>query len=151
MTRSTKQIFGLFFLGIGALLFLVALVQAVATLLFLNRATETVGTVTDYEQVQNQIAFMEGTGRLFYPVIRFETDRGEEVSFVSPSGRSERVYEVGSRVGVHYAPGNPSDAKLDSFRGTWGKAAIFGVLGAIFALLGIVTPHGFRDSRRVYP
>jgi hypothetical protein len=151
MARSAKQVFGLFFLGIAGVLVLIALVQVISTLLFLNRATDTYGRVTDYEQVQNQIAFMEDTGYLYYPVVEFETERGERYTFVSPSGRSERIYETGQEVPVRYLPQDPNNAKLSSFLGTWGQAAVFGGLAALFGVLGLITPYGFRPSKRVYP
>lgn len=151
MTRSAKQVFGLFFLGIAAVLVVIALVQVISTLLFLNRAADTLGRVVDYQREQNQIAFLKDTGYLYYPIVEFETERRESISFVSPSGRSERPYDQGARVQVRYDPANPNDARIASFLGTWGKAAVFGGLGGVFALLGLITPHGFRPSQRVYP
>lgn len=151
MVHSAKRIFGFFFLGIAGVLIFIALVQVIVTAVFLSRATDTIGRVTDYEQVQNKIAFMEDTGYLYYPVVEFETERGETISFVSPSGRSERIYRTGEQVGVRYLPSEPNNAKIKSFLGTWGKAAVFGGLGGVFAILGLVTPHGFRPSKRVYP
>jgi hypothetical protein len=149
--RSAKQLFGLFFKGVGLLLAVIALVQVISTWIYMGGAQTTEGTVVDHERVQNQIAFMQDTGYLYYPIVEFPGPSGETVTFVSPSGRSSKQFEEGDAVSVLYAADAPGDARIDSFRGVWGKSLVFGGLAVIFFLIGLLTPFGFRDSQRAYP
>jgi hypothetical protein len=143
---SAKQLFGLLFNGIGVILVIIGLVQLAGTAIFLGNARSASGTVTDYERVQNQIAFLEGTGYLYYPVVEFRAPGGEMIAFSSPSGRPEKAYEVGSTVRVLYNPSDAARARIDAFWSIWGRTVVFAGLGVLFFIIGLLAPHGFRRS-----
>jgi hypothetical protein len=69
------------------------------------------------------------------PVIEFASANGTTSRF-SSSVRST-FWHRGDHVPVAYAPDNPSDAAIDGFAGRWFLPGLAGILGGVFALVGL--------------
>ena len=144
-----KNVLSLFFFVVAGLLLVLGAVSAVGTAVFLMRAEPTTATVMDYEIVENAAPFMatrSGAGFLYYPIVQFETPAGDSATFTADQGHRERPYETGAGVDVLYNPNSPQDGRIANFWGLWGRVAILVGLGAVFAVLGVLTPYGFGRS-----
>ena len=86
------------------------------------------------------VVALEGAGapdsrsrkQMRYPVVRFVTAQGQQVTAMAPSGTSPPAYEVGQQVRVRYSPGAPQQVELPDFFsrfGSIGISALFGLLG----------------------
>lgn len=148
-----RQIFGYFFLLVGGALMLVGAVRAGGTLWFLRDARQAVGTVVEYDRVEDAAPpFIGGeAGVLYYPVVSFDTPSGRRIRFTSPSGRNSQVYQIDERVPVYFDPNEPEMSRVDSLWGLWGGALVFAGLGGVFLLIGLLAPHGFSQGRSANP
>ncbi|MGH6859964.1 MAG: DUF3592 domain-containing protein [Phyllobacterium sp.] len=75
------------------------------------------------------------SGRVYKPVIEFQTAEGDRITFESSSGSAPPAYRVGEDVTVFYDPSDPQSALPDDWFALWGGPAILGVLSLIFAAL----------------
>ncbi|MCW5773978.1 MAG: DUF3592 domain-containing protein [Rhodospirillaceae bacterium] len=69
-----------------------------------------------------------------YAVVAFHTPDSVEHRF--RSGTRSSFIHVGDRVAVAYDPADPEDAGIDTPFGRWALALIFGVIGAVFVVMG---------------
>ena len=69
-----------------------------------------------------------------YAVVTFKTPDGRQHRFQSRSRSS--LWHAGDAVRVAYDPAAPDDAQIESIAGRWVFALIFGIIGAVFALMG---------------
>lgn len=154
-TMGIKNVLSLFFFVVAGLLLVAGAISAVGTGIFLIGAETTTAGVIDYEIVENAAPFMAtrpGGGVLYYAIVQFETPRGDSGTFTADQGHRQRPYEEGAPIDVLYNPDRPEDARVADFWGLWGRVAILVGLGAVFALLGVLTPYGFgRTGRRANP
>ncbi|GAC1470417.1 MAG: hypothetical protein PVS3B2_14890 [Candidatus Dormibacteraceae bacterium] len=75
---------------------------------------------------------------LFFPVVRFTTDRGVSVSAESKTGRNESAYRIGQSVFVLYDPDDPKDLRIDTFSSRWIGVFIPAFFALIFLGVGLV-------------
>jgi hypothetical protein len=78
----------------------------------------------------------------WFPVLEFETLRGQRIRFTGFSGSQETLYRVGETVQVIYDVGDPQNARIKSFADLWLLPLILGALGASFALVGLAVLLG---------
>lgn len=102
------------------------------TLEFLSRARRAPGRFTGEARSARTIAH----GSTRYGVVEFTTARGEVRTVESRLGLPWRP-RADSPVAVLYDPDDPSDAVLDRPMELWGVALIFGLGGAMTALIAI--------------
>lgn len=94
---------------------------------FLSKAVVTEGTVTKL------------VGSKFYnPVVEFKTQSGRLVKFTSSFGSNPPSYSEGEVVEVIYQETSPEQARIKDFFSLWGVSIIFGGIGFVFFLIGIV-------------
>jgi hypothetical protein len=72
---------------------------------------------------------------LYAPRVRFTTDAGQQVVFVSDTASNPPEYEEGDRIDVRYRSDDPTDAVVDSVTGIWLGAIITGGLALFFAAM----------------
>ena len=106
----------LVFLVSGLALLAVACRHFLRTRTFLARAIETVGEVLELTEEPPTEA---GERTTFRPVVSFRTSAGTQMQFAS------------------MAPESPHEARIRSFTSLWLLAIVLGVLGSVFAALGI--------------
>ena len=75
-------------------------------------------------------------GGSYYPVVRFRSAGGEEITFRSSFGTSPPAFSEGEAVTVLYDPRNPYAGKIDSFSQLWLGPLILGLLGGVFGGIG---------------
>ncbi len=90
----------------------------------------------------------DSDGTTYYPEVRFTTDEGDVIEFVGNTGASPPAFDVDEAVEILYLPENPYDARIDAFFSMWGGALICGVLGGIFASIGLGFMGAAVRSRR---
>ena len=73
----------------------------------------------------------------YFPKVRFQTLSGREVVFQSEMAGSSEAGRIGAAVAVRYRPDQPHVAEIDSFMSLWGLTLLFGLLGAVFLLVGL--------------
>jgi len=91
------------------------------------------------------------TGRIAetgsFPIIEFKTADGSIVRFTN-SVRSS-LWRAGDTAAIAYDPENPSDAVVDGLLGRWFLAALAGLLGSVFFVVGVLLNWiGRAASRR---
>jgi hypothetical protein len=97
---------------------------------FLRGSRATMGAVVGFEERRDR----EEPG--YFPIVRFTTDSGREVKFLSEAGSSHPSAQVGDAVPVRYRPDVPERAEVDSFMGLWGLAVVFATLSGAFLFAG---------------
>jgi hypothetical protein len=97
---------------------------------FLVEAIAVQGTVVELVPVRSDDSYT------YKPVVRFSTEKGEDIEFASSSSSNPPSYREGELVKVFYRAGEPENAKIDGFFSLWGGALILSILGAIFATIG---------------
>jgi hypothetical protein len=97
---------------------------------FARGASHAPGTVIKLEHSRSS------SSTSYYPVVRYRTAAGQEITFRSSFGSNPPSHAVGEAVEVLYNESDPSDARIKSFFALWGGAAIIGSIGAVFALVG---------------
>lgn len=121
-----KYVFAL--AGIGMLAGAFFLYRSTST--FLGEAITADGTVVGLERSRTR------DSSTYKPVVRFTSETGEEIEFVSSSGSNPPSYSKGEKVEVLYLLHQPAQARINSFFSLWGGAVILGGLGGVFALVG---------------
>lgn len=99
---------------------------------FTRSAIRTQGTVARLVQRQSR----EG-GIFFHPIVIFRDTRGVQQELFSSAGSFPPAYKVGDTATVLYLENAPDKAKLDSFFGVWGIAALVAGLGCLQLVLGL--------------
>jgi len=111
--------------GIGAFAFL-------RRLRFLRTAHTTSGVV-------NEVTLKHLVdGHSYQPKITFTTRAGETVPLTSVRMSNPPRFRVGQEVPVIYDPGNPYRASIRSFSYLWFVSLLFGGIGSILFILGII-------------
>jgi len=82
-------------------------------------------------------------GSIYCPVVRFQTETGEVVTFQSEMGGQPPLHTVGERVAVFYDPARPAGAELQAPPVLWMVPAGFIAAGLVFAAVGAVLMIGF--------
>lgn len=81
-------------------------------------------------------------GSIHCPVVQFQTDAGELVTFESTIGGEPPLHAIGQRVAVYYARDEPQRAEVGAPTALWLiPAGIFGI-GLIFAAVGAMVAVG---------
>jgi hypothetical protein len=125
------------FVGIGTTLLVLAGWMAAKKRAFVR------GSVTAPGAVVALVNVWDGTEISHFPKILFRTPEGRDVTFQSEMGSNPPSRRVGEKVRVRYRPDQPQSAEIDTFFSLWGAALLFGLLGGVFALVGIGILSGF--------
>jgi len=120
------------FAPIGVLLLLVTASIISSKTAWLARAVEVQGTVIEMHRFRND----EGTGYLYYPVVRFATAEGKTLEFESSTRTYPPAYRTGETVTVVYDPDEPQSATIRGFISLWLGPLIAGFVGCVFLAVG---------------
>jgi hypothetical protein len=102
-------------------------------------------SLSKMQRAEGTVVALRHTSRSYRPVVQFAPNGGAPVRFESEIGSSPPAFQVGEYVEVLYAPGNPSDALIDSFFQIWFFQALAAFIATPFALTGLGL---FLASRR---
>lgn len=134
MVRFTLKFLPIFFGIVGIVLLGVSAWLTVRSMDFTANGLRAEGTVIRLQSEYSRDS--EGRGRyMYYPIIQFGTEAGEDVEFRGSMGSSSPSYRRGERVTVLYRPQAPQDARIDSFGGLWAGSLITGGMGFLFTLV----------------
>ena len=122
-----KVVFSVVGLGMLALAFYLT----TSTMSFTADALEANGVVVDL------VSSRSSDSTTYRPVVEFTTQTGQQIEFVSSTGSNPPSYSRGEEVVVLYNPGTPENARIDGFFSLWGAPLIVGVMGFIFAAVGL--------------
>jgi len=132
----SKFVFGLFaVIGLGASI--AAWLMFESRQAFLATAQPAEGTVVELDLVRSSSGSGSGSSYSYYPIVRFRTAGGEEIQFRGRVGSNPPSYRRGERIGVLYDPQTPELAEIDGFFSLWGGVLILGLIGLVFAAVGI--------------
>jgi hypothetical protein len=108
---------------------------------FLQTAVSAPGVVVENiwkeERVSSTNPSSRGVSWAYFPRIRFRTESGQEINFVSNTGASQPSYHVNEQVTILYDPQQPYNASTSSFASLWLGSIIFLGMGVMFTSPGI--------------
>ena len=128
------KIFNALFLAAGIILLLVGAYAASRARDLQRHGVTAVGHVTRLER---------GSKGSSFPVVEFQTEDEQRITFKSRMGSSPPSFRVGEAVAVLYDPLDPQRASIQSFGQLWGPSILSGLLGAVFTAI----PSGILISR----
>jgi hypothetical protein len=128
VVKMRRKLIAGFMLSAAALCLVVAIVSFIYSWNFISHAARATGQVT---------SLTERSGN-YYPVVSFDDAGGDHHTLYSSMGSSPPGYQVGDRVTILYAPGNPANARIDSFLSTWIIPLVMGTLAMSYILLGLI-------------
>lgn len=74
----------------------------------------------------------------YYPVVRFQPEFGEPITFAANFSTNPPEYRVEDRVTVYYNPSDPTDARLSSAGLSVWLPLIFGIVGGVAFVVGLI-------------
>lgn len=108
-------------------------------------------SIADLAHADGTVVDLRDGGRSLRPVVQFSPPGGSPVQFESLIGSSPPRYAIGDRVGVRYAPDDPSDAVIVAFWELWFFPMLAALIGGPFAVVGGVLYVVSRVSGRGQP
>lgn len=126
MVKVVGLIFGL----VGLILLTSSVFVFSSTRSFINRSVTTTGAVVDVAMERD-----DEYDLVYYPVVTFETETGQQVTFKSNVG-SNHQGSIGEIVPVRYDPARPHDAEINNFFSLWLAFIILLILGLVFTGVG---------------
>jgi Protein of unknown function (DUF3592) len=76
---------------------------------------------------------------LFYPSVKFTTNKGQTITFESTFGNHIPTRVLGEKVMVLYNPDAPKQAQIDTFIEVWYKVIISASISGLFVLFSIIS------------
>ena len=125
------RLIGFIFGGIGLLQVLIALVFGINTVLAISSSTTANGVVIDGGDTSG--------GRKVTALIEFTASNGQVVRFRSAIASNPPEFQTGQQVKVYYKTSDPAgSAMVDSLISLWFWTGLFGILGLVFLVVGLV-------------
>lgn len=126
------RLIGFIFGGIGLLQIVIALVFGISTALAISSSTTANGVVIDGGDTSS--------GRKVTALIEFTAASGQTVRFRSAIASNPPEFQTGQQVKVYYKPSDPAGtAMVDSLVSLWFWSGLFGILGLVFLVIGLVS------------
>lgn len=87
------------------------------------------------------------TAEYHYPEIRFRSESGEEMTFLSEIGAGARAqrYAVGQKIAVLYDPDGELPPMIHSWAGIWGPRLLHTIVGPLFIFAALFIYWAFGD------
>lgn len=127
-----KQFFeGLLFFVLGAAFCAAAVFSWMRTRRFIDESVSAFGEVIRLIEHHDE-------GVTYAPVIRFTGPGGRAVEFTESVSSNPPAHRVGERVKILYRPEDPSRARVASTLSLYLLAIIFGVIGGIVSIVGLL-------------
>jgi len=101
---------------------------------FVRHAARTTGTVVDFDILQTGM-FQKDQRADHVPVVRFNTHKGETVTFSVDSYAAWTDYRIGETVTVLYEKTNPSKADIQNFYELWFFQLLMAFIGVCFIVI----------------
>ncbi len=94
--------------------------------------------VAGAHKATGMVVRLEQNHSMFYPVIAFTTESGEQVEITNKQGTNPPTHKVEDKVEVLYPPDHPEQAQENSFVNLWLFPALPLAFGAFWLITGMV-------------
>ncbi|MBL8090909.1 MAG: DUF3592 domain-containing protein [Anaerolineales bacterium] len=121
--------------GVGFLLFGMAVIMYVRIRLFLKTAQAVKGTVIEMVYRRKSTS---NRGGGYLPVYRFRTLDGKKITAKDSLSRNPPQFQVGQEVDVLYNPENPHNARINKWLNLYFLPVLLGGLGLLFGGIGVL-------------
>ncbi len=143
---SLAKAFSRIFWVSSAVLAVIAVAFAFASISRINGSEQITGTISLFEVVQNAIPFTgEDAGLRYYPVISYRTRNGGLEEFISPHPVSPDSNSEGGAVMLLVT--KRGSAVTDTFFGVWGFSMVFASSALLFFISGLAALKGFDQKK----
>jgi hypothetical protein len=152
-SKKTAKLVKLVFFGFGFIWIAFGAFFFIDAKFFSSKAYKGTGTVVELKKVRRLSTSSSGSPShvtTYYPVVRYQTKNGKNVTFTSSSGSYPAPYKRGDRVTILYDPENPRKARIKSFSSMWLAPILgFGIGGILFVTGSVILTWGrFSGSKR---
>ncbi|MCC7118282.1 MAG: DUF3592 domain-containing protein [Anaerolineales bacterium] len=134
---SADLIIGIVFPLVGGLLFVIGAFLFIRTRIFLGKAQETKGTVT---QMVYRRSSKGGGG--YSPVYEFRTIDGQTITGRDNLSTNPPMFQVGQTIDVLYDPANPNNARIKKWMSLYFTSVLLCGMGATFGCTGLALLAG---------
>jgi len=127
------------FLGIGLLTLTIGVFFGLHARRLLKQGVRAPGVVIEnvVEERVGSDPHDHSISRTYRPKVRFRSQNGEEVVFVSHTGFGQPAYRQGEAVEVLYDPADPHSAEVKSFWSLWLGPILVGLIGLVPLFVGV--------------
>jgi hypothetical protein len=132
MTKFRAIFSGIIFFLVSIGMLIGGFFFASSTLSFKANSSSAEGVVIDLTR-----KYSSDGGATYAPVVAFKDTSGTEITFTTGMASNPPAYTKGEKVSVMYNPGDPQDARIDTFFQLWFPALILSVMGLIFLLASL--------------
>jgi hypothetical protein len=134
---GTVIVLGAFFVALGLLM------AGVSAAALLRARREAASRLTAWGVVTTMQKGAGLRGAIHCPVVQFQTETGELVTFQSSMGGQPPVHSIGQRVAVFYERDRPDAAEIEAPTVLWLVPAGIFAVGLLFAAVGAMLVLGF--------
>ena len=132
-----QTLFIALFTGIGGLFAVIGYAMLYHTLRFLRVAVRARATVVGYDP-RTSTSNDNRTSTFYHAKIEFMDQLGMQHNVTMSVGTGSPSYPEGSIVDILFDPDRPERARIDSFSHLWLFPLVFGGMGTIFVVIGLV-------------
>jgi hypothetical protein len=143
---DVSKIVFMVFVGVSALMFVIAILSAVMVVRMISNEQSASGNVVDMVQRKDS----EGNV-YYYPVVEIPIPDEKPLEILLTTGSWPPAYVIGQPVTVAYDPNQPRNARIRSFEGDlgmWTVTIITGLLGLAFS---VATGFAYWMSKQQLP
>lgn len=130
---STELIIGIVFSLVGLLLVTIGVFIWIRTRLFMSKAQEVKGTVTNMLS-----SFSSEGGTTYAPVFKFTTQQGQVVEVAEKTYSSPPQFQTGQIVDILYDPQDPGRARIKKWFNLYFTPLLLGGMGITFGVVGVI-------------
>jgi len=125
--------------GVGLLMFIMAVIMYVRIRLFINTAQAVKGTVVEMV-FRRRSTNTRGGGYL--AVYQFRTLDGKKIKAKDSLSRNPPQFQVGQEIDILYDPENPHHARINKWLNLYFLPALLGGMGLLFGGIGVLILFG---------
>jgi hypothetical protein len=151
---KTEGTLTIVFSSITAVLFIIAILTAVNSFHFLDKAISVKGRVVDLDTHYSSNSSSSSNSKksnspTYAPVVAFVTVDGEKIVFTSSTSSNPPSYRIGESIEVLYLKESPRNARIDGFFSLWGLSLIVGIIGLGFGIASFVMIYFSVKKKRL--
>jgi Protein of unknown function (DUF3592) len=130
---SALLLVGVIFVAIGAVFIGLGIFFFIRTRRFLRTAAEATGTIVELRESSGS----EG-GTVYSAVVEFQTADGRSIRWEESMASNPPAGQPGEQLVMKYDPANPNTARIAKATRMWFMPVLFGGLGLLFFVIGVV-------------
>jgi len=130
---SALLLVGVIFIAIGAIFIGLGIFFFIRTRRFLRTAVEVTGTIVELRESSGS----EG-GTVYSAVVEFQTADARSIRWEESMASNPPAGQPGEQLVMKYDPANPNKARIAKATRMWFTPMLFGGLGLLFFVIGVV-------------